>query len=102
VWKVVRGLPSDRLAVAMQKETDRMNAEDYRRLYAEAASLLDFNNQNPNAQYQIVGELVGNYFPAQVSDGAESWWTYSLGWARADQNSAWEPTIALQPHQRWS
>jgi hypothetical protein len=86
---------------AISQEHQRVNAENYRRLTEEARLRLDPDNADANANLQILGQLVGKYFPAQTAGGVESWWTYSLGWTRTDEQSPWQPTIALQPHQRW-
>jgi hypothetical protein len=84
--------------------------ENSLRLLAEAEVLLDPINQDGNRQNQIVRGLVDKYFPAgmyfnipqEFSDlpnmvSMNCWWTYTLGWERADNNSPWKPRIILWP-----
>jgi hypothetical protein len=86
--------------MAMQQETDRVNRENLARLTAEAAARIDWRNMDPNAQGQVLCELVGRYFPPTTGGGVESWRGATLGWKRADENSPWEPVVEVYQQER--
>jgi hypothetical protein len=84
----------------IQQEWGRVNQENFHRLSSEARLRLDPYNQNPNAQYKILGDLMRWYFPTTVNAQVETCWRATLGWQRADDRSRWQPTIELQERQR--
>jgi hypothetical protein len=40
-----------------------VNQENFHRLYTEAAARIDWRNMDPNAQGQVLGDLMRWYFP---------------------------------------
>jgi hypothetical protein len=82
------------------QEWGRVNQENFRRLQAEAAARLDPYKQDPNAQGQVLGDLMRWYFPTTLNAQVETSWAASLGWQRPDQNSPWEPTVEVLGKQR--
>jgi hypothetical protein len=83
------------------REWQRVLAENYQRLCAEAKVLLDPWNQTREVQDMIVGELAAKYFPPTWTEGGDvEYWTHTLGWGRRDEGSHWEPVVQLtQQHK---
>jgi hypothetical protein len=84
----------------IQQEWGRITQENFRRLRAEAAARIDWRNMDPNAQGQVLGELVGKYFPPTTVWNTDCWWNANLGWKRADENSPWEPVVEVYQQER--
>jgi hypothetical protein len=101
---VVKAVPacvrSNRDQRGINQEWGRVNQENFRRLYTEPQVRLDPFNQNPNAQGQILGDLMRWYFPTTANAHVETSRRGTLGWQRADEGSPWEPTVEVLGKQR--